>query len=227
MEASQVRGRIYGDHDVYANVEMLPPDMQAWSTDQEAFELCIRELQPKIIVEVGTWKGWSAFKMVEICRQYYEDFQIICVDTWLGSVEHWMMNFQNSEGEYITSVRDTLKNGRTTLYELFLSNVVHKGYEKYITPFPIDSINAAYYLYNAKIVPDMVYVDAGNEYQSVKIDLYNYAQILKPYGYLLGDDWYHEPIKKAANDTFGEERIIELSPSKFLWKKIPMEKNNG
>ena len=226
MEASKVRERIYGNHDVYANVEMLPPDFQAWSIDADEFETCIRELQPKIIIEVGSWKGWSAFKMAEICLKYYDDFQIVCVDTWLGSVEHWLMEFQNDDGP-IKSVRYDMKNGRPRLYELFLSNVVHKGYQKHITPFAIDSINAAYFFYSAGIAPDMVYIDAGHEYQSVRMDLYNYAQVLRPNGYLLGDDWHHPPIKRAANETLGADRIIELSQSKFLWKKPLAENNNA
>ena len=227
VTAEQVRHRIYGEHDVYANVEVLPPDFQAWSLDAEEFEHCIKELQPKIIIEVGSWKGWSAFKMAEICLKYYDDFQIVCVDTWLGSVEHWLMEFANDDGP-IKGIRHDMKNGRSRLYELFLSNVVHKGYQKYITPFAIDSTNAAYFFYSAGIAPDMVYMDAGHEYQSVRMDLYNYAQILRPNGWMLGDDWYHPPIKKAAFETLGEDRIIELSQSKFLWKKtLATENNNG
>lgn len=227
VTADQIRHRIYGDHDVYANVEVLPPDIQAWSADTEEFEMCIKELQPKIIIEVGSWKGWSAFKMAEICLKYYDDFQIVCVDTWLGSVEHWLMEFENEDGP-IKGVRHDMKNGRSRLYELFLSNVVHKGYQKYITPFAIDSTNAAYFFYSAGIAPDMVYMDAGHEYQSVRMDLYNYAQVLRPNGWMLGDDWYHPPIKQAATETFGADRVIELSKSKFLWKKIlPTENNNG
>jgi hypothetical protein len=230
MEASEVRERIYGGiqgtHDVYANVELLPPDFQGWSESVEEFEKCIRELQPKIIIEVGTWKGWSAFNMTEICLKYYDDFQIVCVDTWLGSVEHWMMEFGNNDGP-IKGVRDDMKNGRSRLYELFLSNVVHKGYQKYITPFAIDSTNAAYFFYNSGIVPDMVYIDAGHEYQSVRMDLYNYSKILRPNGYLLGDDWHYSPIKQAANETFGPDDIIELSTSKFLWKKNIVLENNS
>jgi hypothetical protein len=59
------------------------------------------------------------------------------------------------------------------------------------------------------------------------MDLYNYAQVLRPNGYMLGDDWYHLPIKQAANETLGADRIIELSQSKFLWKKTLAENNNA
>lgn len=216
MEAKDVRKTIYGEHDPYDNLNILMPDLQGWSESTEEFERCIKEIQPKIIVEVGTWKGWSAFKMVEICKKYYDDFQIVCVDTWLGSVEHWLLEFEK-EGVHINNVKDSLKNGRCQLYEQFLSNVVHMGMTKHITPFAIDSINAAYTLYNLKIIPDMIYLDAGHEYQSVKMDLMTYATLLRPGGYLLGDDWHHEPIKQAVKETFKE--ITELSEEKFLWVK--------
>jgi hypothetical protein len=35
---------------------------------------------------------------------------------------------------------------------------------------------------------------------------------------MVGDDWFHEPIKQAAYDTFGD-KVIELSVDKYLWVK--------
>lgn len=218
MEAKDVRTKLYGSHDPYDNLNILEPDLQGWSTSTAEFERCIEELRPKIIVEAGTWKGWSAFRMVEICQKYYDDFQIICIDTWLGSVEHWILDFQNEEG-HIKNVRDSLKNGRCQLYEQFLSNVVHMGMNKHITPFAIDATNGAYTLFNLGIIPDMVYIDAGHEYQSVKMDLMTYAGLLRPGGYLLGDDWHYAPIKQAVKDVFKEKGVTELSDEKYLWIK--------
>jgi hypothetical protein len=42
---------------------------------------------------------------------------------------------------------------------------------------------------------------------------------LRPGGYLIGDDWFHQPIKNAAYDVFGEDKVIPYSEDKFVWIK--------
>jgi len=204
----EVRNTIYLHRDPYEEFELYPEEMQGWGSTSEAFEQVISQLKPKRIIEVGSWRGASAIHMAELVKKYTDDFEIICVDTWLGSVEHW-----ESDGAFI----DGLQNGRADIYLQFLSNILHKGLEDYITPFPIDSMNAAEYFKRKGITADMVYIDAGHEYPSVKMDLYAYSEIVRPGGAILGDDWFHEPIKIAAYDTFGQDKIVELTRDKFLW----------
>ena len=133
----KVRTMLYGDHDPYAKLKKMPLDMQGWLTsDSPVFAKLIEEAKPKLIVEVGTWKGRSAVHMAKECLKYTDDFEIVCIDTWLGSVEHWT-------GVDTNLTLENFKNGRPNIYEQFLSNVVHNDLEKYITPFPIDSVNGA------------------------------------------------------------------------------------
>jgi hypothetical protein len=139
-----------------------------------------------------------------------KELEVVCVDTWLGSVEHWTDN---------TDFKNFMRNGRSRLYEQFLSNVIHKGLQNNITPFPIDSINAYEVCAKLGIVADLIYIDAGHDYNSVRIDLVNWASILRPGGYLIGDDWFHQPIKDAAYDVFGEDKVIPYGEDKFVWIK--------
>jgi hypothetical protein len=208
---NSLRQEIYGTLDPYDNLQILESDNQGWASDSPVFEEIIKELQPKLIVEVGTWKGASAIHMAKTCLNFYSDFEIVCVDTFMGSVEHWTQQtdliFQNNE------------NGRPKIYQQFLSNVVHNNLQAYITPLPVDSINGSEILHYYKVLPDLIYIDAGHDYSSVRLDLINYSRILREGGYLLGDDWFHEPIKAAAYDTFGDDKVIEKSRDKFLWIK--------
>lgn len=208
----EVREIIYKHHDPYQHVDLFPEEIQGWDSTSSAFVDVIDKYQPKLIIEVGTWKGGSAIHMAELLKQRTADFEIVCVDTWLGSVEHW-------EGDSYLGWHDELEMGRPTIYQQFMSNVIHKGLTDYITPFPIDSLNAAEFFKRKNIVPDMVYVDAGHEYASVKNDLFAYANIVRDGGVVLGDDWFHEPIKRAAIELFGVEKVHELTNSKFLWIK--------
>jgi predicted O-methyltransferase YrrM len=206
----EIKKKIYKEYDPYLGLKILPEDKQGWASDSAVFEEIITELQPKVIVEVGTWKGASAIHMAKTCLKYYDDFEIVCIDTFLGSVEHWTA-YQD------LLIKDAV-NGRPGIYHQFLSNVVHSGMMKYITPFPIDSINGAEILKALDVVADLVYIDAGHDYNSVRVDLFMYSQILREGGYMLGDDWFHEPIKKAAYDALGEDKVIDKG-DKFLWIK--------
>jgi predicted O-methyltransferase YrrM len=113
--------------------------------------------------------------------------------------------------------KESLINGRPNVYNQFLSNVISVGLQNNITPFPIDSVNGALTLSHFDVKADMVYIDAGHDYDSVVADLILYKDIVRPGGLLLGDDWFHGPIKQAVSDALGE--VHTLSHDKFLWVK--------
>ena len=52
---------------------------------------------------------------------------------------------------------------------------------------------------------------------SVRMDLDLYKDLVRPGGHMLGDDWFHPPIKQAVADSLGE--VITKSHDKFLWVK--------
>ena len=205
-----VRKIIHGTNDPYAGFVPMPEEIQGWASTSEAFKTCIEQIKPKLIIEVGTWKGASAIYMASLCLEHYQDFEIVCVDTFLGSVEHWttMTDFIKKE---------SLINGRPNVYQQFLSNVIVTGLQDKITPFAIDSINGALTLKHFGIQADMIYIDAGHEYDSVYSDLTLYKDLVRPGGLLLGDDWFHAPIRQAVADVLGE--VTTLSHDKFVWQR--------
>lgn len=204
----KVRDKIYRGHDPFEGFKPIGYDLQGWASTSPVFQESIETLRPKLIVEVGTWKGASAVHMARLCKKLDLDFEIVCVDTFSGSYEHW------------TSIDPNLplsrfRNGRPNIYEQFLSNVLITNMREHITPLPVDSINGAYILKHLGVQADIVYIDAGHEYESVKMDLNLYKDVVRPGGYLIGDDWFHPPIKHAVADTLGE--VITKSHDKFLW----------
>jgi hypothetical protein len=208
--AKEVSKLIFGDHDPYANLDpILPFDGFAWEGEAFInFEEVIRELRPKLVVEIGTWIGASAMWMIQAAlRLQHFDMEIVCIDTFLGSVEHL--------GEVSTFRR---KNGRPIIYEQFLSNIIHQEYQNMVTPFPIDSHNGMLFLEKMNVQPDLIYVDGAHDYASVCHDLIASASILKNGGWILGDDFHHPDVKKAAFDTFGEDKVYDKG-RKFIWVK--------
>ncbi|MFF2960224.1 class I SAM-dependent methyltransferase [Streptomyces sp. NPDC057963] len=178
-------------------------DPQGWGSDHPVFEREITRLKPSLIVEVGTWKGASALHMAKIARSLDIDCEIVCVDSFLGSREHWLVPRWKSELR--------LEHGQPQVYRQFLANVVHDGFEDVITPFSCTSSHAAKILAHHDVVSDIVYIDAGHEYRDVLYDIDLFWQIIRPGGVMIGDDFasYFPGVMRAVRE-FGD--TISTSP---------------
>jgi predicted O-methyltransferase YrrM len=201
----------YDGHDIAAH----PGDMQGWGSNDPVFQMVLSALRPRIIVEVGTWKGASAIHMGQLVRTLGLSTQIVCVDTWLGSPEH----FLGLGKGWRESLR--LRNGFPQLYFTFLTNVVQHGLTDIIVPLPATSENAVSILSHKSIRPDLVYIDAAHEYAAVKRDLQMYWQLLSDDGVLLGDDYLAWPgVTQAANEFANENSLLLAGRhGKFLFAK--------
>ena len=178
------------------------PDLQGYM--QECFGLqFIRSIRDRgktlDIVEVGTWKGTSAIEMATICRDFGIKARIICVDTWLGSPEHFM-----ELGNY------------GDLYTTFVKNVKSKGFGDVIVPLALPTLQAIEVLKTYKVQPDILYIDAAHEYLPVKMDMEAYWEILKQDGILLGDDYEENwPGVVQAVNEFVTERNLQQNYSRI------------
>lgn len=172
-----------------------PDDLQGWGWNHEIFEEAIGAVRPKVIVEVGTWKGASAIRMAEIVKSLGLDTRIICIDTWLGSAEH----FLGLRAEERFSLRRC--HGFPQLYYTFLGNVVRRGMQDIIVPLATTSTQGAIILGKAGIRPDLVYLDAAHDYPSVLLDLNSYWGLISDTGVLIGDDYIGwGGVTQAANE---------------------------
>ncbi len=198
----------YEGHDLSAH----PGDLQGWGSTDPIFQLVIGKLRPRVIVEVGTWKGASAIHMAKVAQAGGIQTQIVCIDTWLGSPEH----FLGLASGWRESLR--LRNGYPQLYFTFLTNVIQHGLTDIIVPLPATSENAATILRNRNIRPDLVYIDATHDYGAVKRDVQTYWQLLNDDGVLLGDDYLTWPgVTRAANEFTQENNLVLAGrPGKFL-----------
>ena len=193
------------NNNIYTDLELLPEDLKGWNGTSSLFSDLILKIKPRIIVEVGTWKGQSAINMAKVVRDSTLDCKIFCIDTWLGSIE------------FITTMKDTpernllYKNGYPQVYYQFLSNVIHNECEDIITPIPNTSVNGAKFLKFNKITPDLIYLDASHEEEDVYIDLTHYFTLLKPSGTIFGDDFSDNwPGLKSSVIKFANENRLKL-----------------
>jgi predicted O-methyltransferase YrrM len=169
----------------YLNTVLMPFEGGGWihprfkQTFQEVFNL-IKHPDIKII-EVGSWLGWSARIMAEQLR--HEGYgQLIAIDTWLGSPEH----YETENLEF--------------LFQKFISNTIQAGLQNYIIPFRTSSLQAAHFLFSKQIQADIIYIDAAHEYEPVKLDIALFWKVLKPGGFMIFDDYDWDGVKQAVDE---------------------------
>jgi hypothetical protein len=208
--------RILFDSDPYTDLERTyPEDLQGWRSQHPVFAQLIESLKPKLIAEVGTWKGASAVQMAAACKRLNLETEIVCIDTWLGNWQHWSR--ESGVGSRVDLRRI---NGFPMLYFQFLSNVVAKGFTETITPLPLTSIAGANLFKHYSLRPDLVYLDAEHEYEPVTIDLRAWLALLAPNGVLVGDDYDWPGVKRAVDETVAEGNWrSEIFGEKFVLRR--------
>lgn len=189
----------------------LPPDIQGWGHEDPIFDYVIRHWCPRLIIEVGTWKGASAIKMAEIQKGYGIDGIILCIDTWLGSNESlWRAP------EVRQSLR--LENGYPQMFWQFVANVVASGHVGRIRHLPMTSSAAAQLLSGYGVIADAIYIDAGHNELEVYSDLLSYWPLLKPGGIFFGDDYSDSwPGTVKAVNRFAAETGFKLMGTDWKW----------
>ena len=195
-----IRDTIFRNQDIYANFQHDPSkiDTQGWGSDHPILPWTIEQLKPRLIIEVGSWKGRSAINMANKLKELKLDSEILCIDTWLGSPEHWLAK----DGDIGWWDSLNMRNGCPQLYETFLNNVVANQCEQYITPFPTTSEAAFYVLKRLSITAPMIYIDAGHEFESVTRDLEMYWELLEEGGAMILDDYITWAGVTKAVDAF-------------------------
>jgi predicted O-methyltransferase YrrM len=161
----------------------------------ETFKNFINETSPSVIIEVGTYLGWSAINMASICKNFNLNTKILCIDTWLGSIEHWRSDLCNSLYNY-----NFFENGTSVMFDKFCKNVISYDLENYIIPIPNTSNTAYEILKHYNISADLIYIDGDHSYKGVLSDLNLYFSLLNDNGILFGDDARWESVNMALVD---------------------------
>ena len=166
-------------------------DFHGWNSHHIFLTEIIEELQPRTIVEVGVWKGGSVMRMASKLQALSLDAAIIAVDTFRGSSEHWC----NPELFKMMNVRD----GIPSIYDTFVANLFAKSLQQYVVPMPVDSHTASEILREKNTKVDIVHIDAGHSYRSVKNDLEDWSALVSKDGAIIMDDYlWDDEIKKAT-----------------------------
>ena len=192
-------------------------DLQGCGSHDPIFAQVIQAIAPSLILEVGSWKGASAIHMAELLKTYHpspaQDFTIVCIDTWLGAIEHIDDSIEFGIGKH-------RNYGYPNIYYQFLANVMYANHQDCIVPFPNTSIIAARFLRKYQIQADVIYIDASHEEEDVYMDLTSYWSLLRSGGVIFGDDWDAGSLGYGvicAVNRFVKEKQLNLQVQGNKW----------
>jgi hypothetical protein len=234
-EYKKVRQWIHSN-DPYDGIEKVlkPLGVHAFNDGHvgEGIKDLVKTFKPKMIIEVGSWMGYSADKFASSLTELGEtDSGVVCVDTWLGANEFWATGNETDGwwNQDMSLGKDffrqnhyqklDLKCGYPTVYYNFLSNMHHLGWKDKVCPFPQTSHIAARWFKNNKVKADMIYIDGSHEYEDVILDLENYFDVLDENAIMFGDDFWITPVRKAVEE-FVDKKNLKLhrsSVSHAIW----------
>jgi hypothetical protein len=199
--------------DVYEDFDYRKYDYDGagWGGQSPAFAELVGEVQPSLIIEVGSWKGASALSMAEAAAKEGLPTKILCIDTWLGALEFRM---DRDDPERFRALE--CRHGYPQVYYRFLANVCHVGHKERIIPFPMDSASAALWLMSHGVRAGLIYIDASHEEEAVYQDLLDYREVLAPGGKIFGDDWAWASVR-AAVSSFAKDHGLAVTLHHDKW----------
>jgi hypothetical protein len=164
------------------------------------YERWIQTYQPNVVVEVGSFLGYSAIKMAKEIKRLGMNSKVICVDTWLGGAE--IYDFIKGGNE--TTMGHAENNGYSNLYHKFVSNVIINDVQDIICPLPFPSSIGSHILKKVfskvDIWPELIFIDGSHEENDVMYDCFNYYSLVKQGGAMWGDDWTWEGVRNGVKN---------------------------
>jgi predicted O-methyltransferase YrrM len=160
-----------------AELDALP---QGWFHHGEHILTLLELHRPKVVVELGTWRGASAIAMARVVRRW--GGTVTCVDTWMGDVN------------------GGIAPGPPSMLSECARNIVAAGVSPSIRLIPALTVEAAQW-WTGPI--DFLYIDADHTYASVKADLAAWTRHVRPRGLFAGDD-YRNPMYPGVQQAWDE-----------------------
>ena len=153
-------------------------------------------VKPRNILEVGTWMGQSALEWnrSSVYDNRKDGAKVYCVDTWLGSTEHYLSLIDENWAIEKLSINER----GPTFFEQFLSNIHKLGLSKEIIPIRGDSKAILQYLIKIEMLFEIIYIDGAHDTLAVFQDIYNSLFLISKDGLICGDDFSSNYVKDGV-----------------------------
>lgn len=164
-------------------VEIVRPEIEGWfaGANQTVLVDLIhlgRTDKPMTVLELGSFRGLSSKFIVGQLRPIDT---LICIDHWLGSEEHHR--------------REDWRELLSTLHETFLHNLWE--HRERVVPMRTTTRDGLRELKKLGIAPDVIYVDAAHDAESVYQDVRDCLEFF-PGAEICGDDWPQHSVRTGV-----------------------------
>lgn len=165
---------------------MIPIEIDSWTAPHQAEEL-IRLSTGKVVLELGTWQGYTAVAMAIFAKA------VMTIDTHVGD-------------------KDTIAlKGEVFTLPIFMSNVLKYNVQDKIVTIVGFTKEVLPLLYTLGNRFDMIFIDAGHYYEEVKTDTELSYLLLELGGTMSWHDYYNSPgVNQTVNET------VEKYSMKFI-----------
>lgn len=153
------------------------------TTGEELKRLAELAHNAEFIVEIGSYMGRSTKALTTATRG-----QVFSVDTWQGSDE-------DEDGTKTKIVPPD------ELYSAFIRNSWSEIISGKLTALRCDSVEGAKILAELGYTFDMIFIDAGHDYEWVTRDIKAWLPLIDKGGVMVGHDLPHPGMVDALNDT--------------------------
>ncbi len=186
----------------YDNIDILPLYMWGWFGNATQLSKVIDNYKPKIVVELGSWLGSStAF----IAEKIGCEGIIYAVDVW------------EETPECLSALPNVIGDSKfyfNTLYQQFLSNMIHLKHDFHVIPIKTATLSAASLL---KINPNLIYVDASHAEEDVYNDIIAWYEKLAVGGIMCGDDWSWHTVRAGVIKAATKLKQAIYHEDNFWW----------
>lgn len=174
--------------------EVLPFNTLGFYVNAPQMQNLLEETQPKVVVELGSWLGASTRHIAQISPK---ESIVYAVDSW-----------QEEDPKVLES--------SPSLYDQFLSNVIHAGLTKKIFPLRMSTLEAIKVFEREGIQPDLIYIDPSHIENDLYQELQAYFTLIKGRGVLCGDDWLWEAFQSVI-EQFANDNNLHVEASHNFW----------
>lgn len=165
--------------------------------------------KPKMIVELGVFKGGSSFAAASCLEQHkLHDSFLVSIDTWLDDYCFTGSHARNNPKDQYCKYPNAA--GGSLMYYNFIKGIVASNHTSRIIPLPSSANNAAAVFLKYGWTPDLIFVDASHAYVDLTFDMENWWLILACDGVMFGDDYGFAGVQQAVN-LFAFKRGLQAS----------------
>ena len=126
----------------------------------------IKNLEPELVVELGTWKGTSFYSFCQAAKDQKLKTKLVAIDTWQGD---------SQSGTYGDHVFDEFKKLLSTYYGPVQASFMRQTFNEAVSSFADNSI-------------DILHIDGFHTYKAVSNDFNTWKGKVKENGIILFHD---------------------------------------